>query len=733
MFFTFVPFNVVYLIRLVYLNKPIRMRRANVLGALITRPSAAMAPTLAAVAAARCVGGNQTAPAPRVTAASFGPKIFGDGVCFSGTRPLRTQAVCGRADGRFELHMGDIGAKLGQEKRFDRSKPIVFYDTAIRLDTREWLTRYLDGADLEDPVRLVLTGMGGMGKSHNLARWALEQRVAGHLVVYVNDMENWLDAGDEYIFREIEFALYRWRGWKQGVDGFVGFKSTSELLAHLNEASTASCCIPPALGAEADSLLKLVNDVFSKSATSHIGVLGASKLWSDGAGVALSACANVASLVGKKCIFVVDQDNRLNRRFKDLVPNLSHDPKTYNINEVIATNNAHMTVASASANNEGWNRRGWADTLVQKSHGLDPDDADHMIEAALGPAKLYSAEVSKRIQEETGCCPLDIRLICEKMRSLPSTMTPEEAAALGIKDWASDLLLDFKTYVHPLSTDRQKSVALSVISDVEEVKGVGDLRLMEFRKPLAPRVNAFVYRNPHVNRVIRSWAKMKVRPENLGDNEAAKYEHLCICALPFLLKGKNHNAAPVQQLTTAFPHRRDLANVKSFAIFECVPHSMYVDAISVDYIFDSHKESWTCFVGLYQATINTHSHGDSYSGLLGSAELKAFLEDINILNPQCTIDMRFFWMVRMQQATTLQIRESTLYLENAVKDNDPPTKWNFMHDGEFLLNSVASRDPPIKETSIKETSGGGCVIDGTPIREYVFLYNAVVYPKPKFL
>ena len=722
MFFTFVPFNVVYLIRLVYLNKPIRMRRANVFGALITRPSAAMAPTIAAVVAGRCVGGNQTAPAPHLTNASFGHKIFGGGVCFSGTRPLRTQAVCGRADGRFELHMGDIGAMLGQEARFDQqSEAIVFYDTAIRLDTREWLTRYLDGADLEDPVRLVLTGMGGMGKSHNLARWALEQRVAGHLVVYVNDMENWLTAGDRYIFREIEFALCRWRGWKQGVDGFVGFKSTSELLAHLNEASTASCCIPPALGAEADSLLKLVNDVFSKSATSRIGVLGApALLWSDGAGVALSACANVASLVGKKCIFVVDQDNRLNRLFKDMVPNLSHDPTTYYINKVIKTSNAHMTVASASANNEGWDRRDWVNTVVQKAHGLDPADADHMIQAALG-VKLYSAEVSKRIQEETGCCPLDIRLICEKMHFLPSTMTPAEAAALGIKDWASDLFLDFKTYVHPLSTERQKSVALSVISDVEEVKGVGDLRLMEFRKPLAPRVNAFVYRNPHVNRVIRSWARATLHPENFGDKEAAKYEHLCMCALPFLLKDKNHHAVPVKQLSTAFPQRRDLANVKSLAIFECAPRAMYADAISVDYIFDSQKKICTCFVGLYQATINTHSHGDSYSGLLGSAELKAFLKDINILNPQCTIDMRFFWMVRMQQATTLQIRESTLYLENAVKDNDPPTKWNFMHDGEFLLNSVASRDPPIIETS------------GTPIREYVFLYNAVVYPKPKFL
>jgi hypothetical protein len=132
--------------------------------------------------------------------------------------------------------MEDVGVILGQPTRFDRSGRIVFYDTAVRKKARGRLTEYLSGACAEDRVRRVLTGMGGMGKSHNLARWVLDQRDAGHMVVYVNDMQNWIDAGDEYIFREIEFALYRWRGWKCGADGFAGFTSSRKLLAHLNEA-----------------------------------------------------------------------------------------------------------------------------------------------------------------------------------------------------------------------------------------------------------------------------------------------------------------------------------------------------------------------------------------------------------------------------------------------------------------------------------------------------------------
>ena len=58
---------------------------------------------------------------------------------------------------------------------------------------------------------VVLTGMGGTGKSHNLAYGVQQQREAGHMVVYVNDMQDWIGGGDEYIFREIEFGLRNWK------------------------------------------------------------------------------------------------------------------------------------------------------------------------------------------------------------------------------------------------------------------------------------------------------------------------------------------------------------------------------------------------------------------------------------------------------------------------------------------------------------------------------------------
>ena len=196
------------------------MRRAHLVGAVITRRPALSTPV--AAVAARNIGSHPTSPVPASTTSydvSY-PRGNGVHVCFSGTRPLLAQVVVSEQPVvRPELCMEEIGAKLGQKTRFDRSGRIVFYDTAIRKDVRGRLTEYLGGADTEDPVRLVLTGMGGMGKSHNLALWVLEQRNAGHMVVYVNDMDDWLRFGDEYIFREIEFAICRWKHWSVTQEG----------------------------------------------------------------------------------------------------------------------------------------------------------------------------------------------------------------------------------------------------------------------------------------------------------------------------------------------------------------------------------------------------------------------------------------------------------------------------------------------------------------------------------
>jgi hypothetical protein len=168
------------------------------------------------------------------------------------------------------------------------------------------------------------------------------------------------------------------------------------------------------------------------------------------------------------------------------------------MDNVIRSNKAHMTVASGSANNEGWDRRGWDDTLVQTSHGLDPVDADHMIQSALGPAKLYSAEVSKRIQEETGCCPLDIKLLLDLL------VTHRGDLAVALRVWKERLCRQFNEEYWPtLSYERLKLFIEGVLTDRPTFM---DKRFMAL-PTTGPLVSwVILYRNPFIKKHIKSWS-----------------------------------------------------------------------------------------------------------------------------------------------------------------------------------------------------------------------------------
>jgi hypothetical protein len=226
--------------------------------------------------------------------------------------------------------------------------------------------------------------------------------------------------------------------------------------------------------------------------------------------MALRDCANIASLVGKKCIFIVDQDNRLNRLFKDMVPNLSHDPKSYNINEVIKTNKAHMTVASASANNEGWDRRDWFNTVVQKAHGLNPADADHMIQAALKPVDRYSEAVSLKIQEVTGRCPLDVKLICDAMVAAGPRARLEAASVVdgAVRNWELALKTQFDAYWGKLEP-KQTSLFAEAYHQKKHT-ALYDFRFMEWSAASPGVVSDWGevdFRNPTIGKYIveRTW------------------------------------------------------------------------------------------------------------------------------------------------------------------------------------------------------------------------------------
>ena len=230
-------------------------------------------------------------------------------------------------------------AELGQRFRFAKGR-IAIYDTDVRREIRDELTKRLLSSSADTSHQVVLTGMGGTGKSHNLAYWVQQQREAGHMVVYVNDMQDWIKGGDQYIFKEIEFGLCNWKYW-------------SDSIATLDKVSTWLETVPD----YADLKLWLKNwtakmkelqcvgpSVYTLDPVTCIAALRR---------VVDAASSTFGGETKPRLLFVVDQDNRLQKMWKESdYPNLNH-PEAYHINRVITTNNAHLTVASASANNEG--------------------------------------------------------------------------------------------------------------------------------------------------------------------------------------------------------------------------------------------------------------------------------------------------------------------------------------------------------------------------------------------
>ena len=154
-----------------------------------------------------------------------------------------------------------------------------------------------------------------------------------------------------------------------------------------------------------------------------------------------------------------------------------------------------------------------------------------------------------------------------------------------------------------------------------------------------------VYRNVVIELIIRAWANMKLDRRTLPDDSPVQYEHECICALPALLKKKNESLITVKCIATVFPSPRDLVKSGMFAIYQCVHNAMNIDAVSIDYRQD--KDALTCWVGLYQYTINTKDHSDSYANVVNSSDLATFLRDIHAMNElKVTIHTAFFWMVK---------------------------------------------------------------------------------------
>jgi hypothetical protein len=344
---------------------------------------------------------------------------------FSHTVVLRDSAVVVEALNIATVSRSLLGKRMGQLNRFTSNMvSFVHYDTTERKRVRDRMTDFLELSEGVDTtsVQVVLTGMGGTGKSHNLAYWVSLQRKEGHMVVYVHDMQNWLNGGDRYIFEEIGFAIRKWEHW--GVSN-AGGEMVLEDVAKLSKARPWASVRNPentnlSLHETLEACVKAVKNSGMKKFTSDPEqALANLRVLVD----AISRANNAKH----KLIFVVDQDNKLNSKFTDGKPSLSHQPNEYHIDSVISANRAHLTVASASANNEGWERRDWPkdNLIVQRAHGLGVAEANHMMMKLLPtvahshdkvPQRITEETVQKevltRIREETECNPLDMKIIC---------------------------------------------------------------------------------------------------------------------------------------------------------------------------------------------------------------------------------------------------------------------------------------------------------------------------------
>ena len=223
-----------------------------------------------------------------------------------------------------------------------------------------------------------------------------------------------------------------------------------------------------------------------------------------------------------------------------------------------------------------------------------------------------------------------------------------------------------------------------------------------------------VYRNVVIELIIRAWANMKLDRRTLPDNSPVRYEHECICALPALLKKKNESLITVKCIATVFPSPRDLVKSGMFAIYQCVHNAMNIDAVSIDYRQD--KDALTCWVGLYQCTINTKDHSDSYANVVNSPDLATFLRDIHAMNElKVTIHTAFFWMVKECSGLSYQIQGRSLSLVKTTPiatDGGRPPRWNLIRDSAALYKVTGPK-------------GGGALPPNTfPMDEYVVHYKA---------
>eukprot|EP00759_Apiculatamorpha_spiralis_P006955 PhF_6_TR14143/c0_g1_i1/m.22623 len=296
-----------------------------------------------------------------------------------------------------------------QEDRMPSSE-LVVYDTAQRRTIRSTLLQMALNATSRN--RVYLTGIGGSGKSHNLALFAQQAKELGHVVVYINTVEAWVQ--------------------------FPNLLSIAAWQAAIAVASTAK-----ARGVPIPSFLQKPCPRPSSSGK------GLDKVELDGTVELRDLC----DALGIRLIFIVDQENHLHR---------ASPSDSSQISECINSVPAHLAVLSASANNEGWVIRNWKKKI---QHYPEPVPGDVILK--LFPHMALFKKQNENdyrhlralLMEEYNNYPLMLHRADMYLQYLPNSTVPEIANEL--KNELRQQIMYFweKVHTNPLKLlDATKSV-----------------------------------------------------------------------------------------------------------------------------------------------------------------------------------------------------------------------------------------------------------------------------------
>jgi hypothetical protein len=242
------------------------------------------------------------------------------------------------------INWSEICAVPGQRGRFNIRDRVVLFDSPARLKVRSHVWAYVgDQAGIPlppemaggtDEQHIVINGVGGNGKSHNVMLLVKELRDTGHVVVYVHDIQCLLDNPWDVLLRELLFGLCRANLAAEVIDHAWTF-------IHKHCVTTAS----PDLGGP-----WLLDDAPLAIKRGSASITDLNELF----GALRALIRKHDKHKYRRIIFVGDQDNKLHRALETR----TGDEDVCLVDQMINRLAFDMKVLSASANNEGWVRRG---------------------------------------------------------------------------------------------------------------------------------------------------------------------------------------------------------------------------------------------------------------------------------------------------------------------------------------------------------------------------------------